>query len=52
MDFPFTDSIKFLIKMGVESLLNQADQLMIKNCLFAIKNKISLYFIKNRLFKH
>ncbi len=51
--FPFTDSIKILNKNGCRVIAQPSGSINDKKIvLFAIKNKISLYFIKNRLFKH
>tara|TARA_B100000963_G_scaffold29143_1_gene21553 strand:- start:3503 stop:4417 length:915 start_codon:yes stop_codon:yes gene_type:complete len=51
--FPFTDSIKILHSNGCKIIAQPSgsinDQKIIS---FANKNKISLYFTKNRLFKH
>ena len=51
--FPFTDSLALLNRNGCSVVAQPFgsinDQ---KNIAFAIKNNISLYFIKNRLFKH
>ncbi len=51
--FPFTDSLALLNRNGccvvAQPFGSINDQ---KNITFAIKNRISLYFIKNRLFKH
>ena len=51
--FPFTDSIKILNKNGCRVIAQPGGSINDKQIiLFSIKNKISLYFIKNRLFKH
>jgi len=51
--FPFTDSIKILNKNGCRVIAQPGGSIKDKQIiLFSIKNKISLYFIKNRLFKH
>ena len=51
--FPFTDSLALLNRNGCSVVAQPFgsinDQ---KNIAFAINNNISLYFIKNRLFKH
>ena len=51
--FPFTDSIKILNKNGCRVIAQPSGSINDKKIvLFSIKHKISLYFIKNRLFKH
>ena len=51
--FPFTDSINILNKNGCHVIAQPSGSINdSKIILFAIKNKISLYFIKSRLFKH
>ena len=51
--FPFTDSIDILNKNGCRVIAQPSGSINDKKIvLFSIKNKISLYFIKNRLFKH
>ena len=51
--FPFTDSIKILNKCGCFVIAQPSGSINDKKIIsFANKNKISLYFIKNRLFKH
>ncbi len=51
--FPFVDSINLLNKNGCKAVAQPSgsvnDELVIS---FSVKNKISLYFTKNRLFKH
>ena len=51
--FPFVDSINILNRNGCKTLAQPSgsinDDLIIS---YSIKNKISLYFTKNRLFKH
>ena len=51
--FPFADSINLLNKNGCNVVAQPSgsinDNVIIS---FSVKNKISLYFIKNRLFKH
>ncbi len=51
--FPFTDSIKILNKNGCNIIAQPGGSINDKKIIsFANENKISLYFIKNRLFKH
>ena len=51
--FPFTDSINILNKNGCNVVAQPSGSINDKKIIsFANKNKISLYFIKNRLFKH
>ena len=51
--FPFTDSINLLRKNGCSALAQPSGSINDKKIIsFSLKNKISLYFIKNRLFKH
>ena len=51
--FPFTDSIELLNKNGCNILAQPKGSINDKKIIsFSIKNKISLYFVKNRLFKH
>ncbi len=51
--FPFTDSIKILNSNGCSIIAQPGGSINDKKIIsFADKNKISLYFIKNRLFKH
>ncbi len=51
--FPFTDSISLLNKNGCRALAQPNGSINDKKIMsFAIRNKMSLYFIKNRLFKH
>ncbi len=51
--FPFTDSIKVLNKNGCNIVAQPSGSINDEKIIsFANKNKISLYFIKNRLFKH
>ncbi len=51
--FPFTDSIKVLNKIGCNVVAQPSGSINDEKIIsFANKNKISLYFIKNRLFKH
>ena len=51
--FPFTDNIKLLKKNNCSAIIqplgSKNDQKIIN---FSKKNKISLYFTKNRVFKH
>ncbi len=51
--FPFTDSISLLRKNGCKVLAQPAGSINDKKVVtYAVNNSISLYFIKNRLFKH
>ncbi len=51
--FPFTDSISLLNKNGCKVVAQPSGSINDKKIIsFVIKNKISLYFIKNRIFKH
>ncbi len=51
--FPFTDSIELLKKYGCKSIAQPSGSINDdKLTKYAIKNKLSLYFTKNRLFKH
>ena len=51
--FPFTDSINLLNKNGCHVVVQPSGSINDKRVIaFSIKNKISLYFSKNRLFKH
>ena len=51
--FPFTDSINLLNKNGCNTVAQPNGSINDKKIItFANDNKISLYFIKNRLFKH
>ncbi len=51
--FPFTDSINILKKNGCKVIAQPSGSINDNKIIdFAIKNKLSLYFIKNRLFKH
>ncbi len=51
--FPFTDSIKTLYKNGCRVIAQPSGSINDKKIIsYANQNKISLYFIKNRLFKH
>ena len=51
--FPFTDSIKLLLKLNCKGIIQPSgsknDQKIIE---YANKNNASLYFVKNRAFKH
>ena len=51
--FPFVDSINLLNRNGCNAIAQPGgsinDKLIIS---FSIKNKLVLYFTKNRLFKH
>ncbi len=51
--FPFTDSINLLSKNGCNTVAQPNGSINDDKIIsFANKNKVSLYFIKNRLFKH
>ena len=51
--FPFTDSINILNKNGCRVLAQPNGSINDKKIVsFSIRKKISLYFIKNRIFKH
>ena len=51
--FPFVDSINLLNKNGCSAIAQPGGSINDKIIIsFSIKNKISLYFTKNRLFKH
>ena len=51
--FPFTDSINILNKNGCNTIAQPSGSINDQNIIsFAKKNSISLYFTKNRLFKH
>ena len=51
--FPFTDSINTLNKNGCRVIAQPSGSINDEKVIsFSKKNKISLYFIKNRLFKH
>ncbi len=51
--FPFVDSINLLNKNGCNTVAQPKGSINDKVIIsFSIKNKISLYFTKNRLFKH
>ena len=51
--FPFIDSINILNKNGCNAVAQPGGSINDKVIIsFSIKNKISLYFTKNRLFKH
>ena len=51
--FPFTDSIRLLNKNGCNVVAQPSGSINDNKVIsFAKKNIISLYFIKNRLFKH
>ena len=51
--FPFTDSINILNKNGCSIIAQPSGSINDKKIIsYANKNKISLYFTKNRLFKH
>ena len=51
--FPFIDSISLLNKNGCKAVAQPSGSINDNKIIsFAIKNRISLYFTKNRLFKH
>ena len=51
--FPFVDSINLLNRNGCNAVAQPGGSISDKIVIsFSIKNKISLYFTKNRLFKH
>ena len=51
--FPFTDSLKLLSKNGCNVIAQPSGSINDKKIIaFSHKNRLSLYFIKNRLFKH
>ena len=51
--FPFTDSLSLLNKMGCSVVAQPSGSINDKIIIsYSIRNKISLYFTKNRLFKH
>ncbi len=51
--FPFVDSINLLNRNGCNAVAQPEGSINDKVIIsFSIKNKLSLYFIKNRLFKH
>tara|TARA_B100001057_G_C22802174_1_gene931943 strand:+ start:432 stop:1349 length:918 start_codon:yes stop_codon:yes gene_type:complete len=51
--FPFTDSIRLLKRRGCSALAQPSGSINDKKIIsFSNRNQISLYFIKNRLFKH
>jgi len=51
--FPFIDSLKLLKKFNCKAIAQPFGSINDKKIIeYANKNKISLYFIKNRLFKH
>ncbi len=51
--FPFVDSINLLNRNGCIAVAQPSGSINDKTIIsFSIKNKISLYFTKNRLFKH
>ncbi len=51
--FPFTDSINILNKSGCDTIAQPSGSINDRKIItFANKNRISLYFTKNRLFKH
>ncbi len=51
--FPFTDSVNLLFKNGCSVVAQPSGSINDKNIIsFCNKNKISLYFTQNRLFRH
>ena len=53
MVFPFTDGINLLNKNRCKIIAQPSGSINDKNIIdFANKQKVSLYFVKNRLFKH
>ena len=51
--FPFVDSINLLNRNGCNAVAQPGGSINDEKIIsFSIKNKISLYFTKNRLFKH
>ena len=51
--FPFVDSMSLLDKSGCNAVAQPSGSIKDKVIIsFSIKNKIPLYFIKNRIFKH
>ncbi len=51
--FPFEDSINLLNKNGCNVVAQPSGSINDKSIIsFSVKNKISLYFTKNRIFKH
>ena len=51
--FPFIDAIKLLKKNKCNDIAQPSGSINDKNIIeYANTNKLSLYFIKNRLFKH
>ena len=51
--FPFNDSLSLLNKNNCQIVAQPSGSINDKNSVrFAIKNKMSLYFTKSRLFKH
>ena len=51
--FPFTDTIRLLLKLKCEAIIQPAGSINDKKIInFAKKRKASLYFIQNRVFKH
>ncbi|MDC3131652.1 bifunctional phosphoribosylaminoimidazolecarboxamide formyltransferase/IMP cyclohydrolase [Pelagibacteraceae bacterium] len=51
--FPFTDSLKLLNNNGCNVIAQPYGSINDeKNIKYAVKNKLSLYFLKHRLFKH
>jgi AICAR transformylase/IMP cyclohydrolase PurH (only IMP cyclohydrolase domain in Aful) len=51
--FPFTDNIKLLLKLKCVSIIQPSGSINDYKIIdYAKKNKTSLYFVKNRVFKH
>ena len=51
--FPFTDSLKLLNKNKCKVVAQPSGSIRdLKNIEYAVNNNMSLYFLKNRLFKH
>ena len=51
--FPFTDSLKLLNKNKCKVVAQPSGSIRdLENIKYAINNKMSLYFLKNRLFRH
>tara|TARA_B100000029_G_C17587128_1_gene961462 strand:- start:1433 stop:2947 length:1515 start_codon:yes stop_codon:yes gene_type:complete len=51
--FPFTDSLKLLLKLNCDALIQPSGSINDSKIInFAKKNNASLYFVKNRIFKH
>ena len=51
--FPFTDNIKLLLKLKCSGIIQPSGSINDHKIIdYAKKNKVSLYFVKNRVFKH